>query len=237
MDHQIFTYVLLGGLAMALLVAAFTDLKSRTIGNKLNLAIAAGAPFFWWASGLDLWPGVAIQIGIAAATFAVCALFFAIRQMGGGDVKLLTALALWFPPTNFVGLVLIMAMLGWVLTLAMGIWAVAHSRVVGAKPVRDTALLMACTLIAANFASAVLGGPKLAIPQALIDSLSANPNTAILIALLPIAILAVVTLASIRIIRKHNREPRIPYGLAISMAGLWVVGGGLVTSAATAAVG
>lgn len=229
MDQQIFTYVLLGALAMALLVAAFTDLKSRTIGNKLNLAIAAGAPLFWWASGLDLWPGVAIQLGIAAATFAVCCLFFAIRQMGGGDVKLLTALALWFPPTNFLGLILIMAMLGWVLTLVMGIWGVAHSRIVGAKPVRDTALLIACTLIAANFASAVLGGPKLMIPPDLVDALGSNPNTAIAVAMLPIAVLAIVTIASIRIIRRHEHQPRVPYGLAISMAGLWIVGGGLIS--------
>ena len=230
MDQQTITYVLLGGLAMALLVAAFTDLKSRTIGNRLNLAIALGAPLFWWASGLDLWPGVAIQIGIAAATFALCALFFAMRQMGGGDVKLLTALALWFPPTNFMGLVLLMAMLGWVLTLAMGTWGVARSRVVGARPLRDTALLIACTLVAVNFASAVLGGPKLGLPQRLGDVLGALPHSAVLMALVPITVLAVVTLASIRIIRRHNHQPRIPYGLAISMAGLWIVGGGLFAS-------
>ena len=233
MDQQIFTYVLLAALAMALLVAAFTDLKSRTIGNKLNLAIAAGAPLFWWATGLDLWPGVAIQLGIAAATFAVTALFFAIRQMGGGDVKLLTALALWFPPTNFLALVLIMAMLGWVLTLAMGIWGVARSNVVGARPVRDTALLVACTLVAANFASAVLGGPKLALPE----SLGGIGVSGVVVAMIPIAILALVTLASIRIIRRHNHQPRVPYGLAISMAGLWVVGGGLISGLGTASVG
>ena len=237
MDQQTFTYVLLGALAMALLVAAFTDLKSRTIANKLNLVIAAGAPLYWWASGVSLWPGVGIQLGVAAITFAVCALFFAIRQMGGGDVKLLTALALWFPPTNFIGLVLIMAMLGWVLTLVMGIWGVAHSRVVGAKPVRDTTLLIGCTLVAVNFASAVLGGPKLAIPQGLIDSLGTNPTTSILVAMLPIAILSVVTLASIKIIRRHDHQPRVPYGLAISMAGLWIVGGGFFAGMAGSPVG
>jgi prepilin peptidase CpaA len=230
MDQEIFTYVLLGALAIALLVAAFTDLKSRTIGNKLNIAIAAGAPLFWWASGISLWPGVAIQLGIAAATFAVCCAFFAIRQMGGGDVKLLTALALWFPPTNFVGLVLIMAMVGWVLTLAMGIWGVARSNVLGAKPVRDSFILVACTLIAANFASAVLGGPKLALPAGALESLSANAGGPMVIALIPIAILAVVTLVSIRIIRRHEHQPRVPYGLAISVAGLWMVGGIFLTS-------
>ena len=237
MHDQIFTYVLLAALAIGLLWAAVTDLKSRTIGNRLNLAIAAGAPLFWWASGLSLWPGVAIQIGIAAATFALCCLFFAIRQMGGGDVKLLTALALWFPPTNFLLLVVIMAMAGWVLTLAMGMWGVAHSRVVGQKPVRDTILLAACTLVSANFASAVLGGPKLALPAFLIEPLAANGAASILIALVPVAILAIVTLASIRIIRRHDQQPRIPYGLAIAIAGIWVAGGGLVTDFSQAAIG
>ncbi|SFP22516.1 A24 family peptidase [Qipengyuania nanhaisediminis] len=237
MHDQIFTYVLLAGLAIGLLWAAFTDLRSRTIGNRLNIAIAAGAPLFWWATGLDLWPGVAMQFGLAAATFAVCCLFFALRQMGGGDVKLLTALALWFPPTNFVVLVIIMAMAGWVLTLAMGMWGVAHSRVVGGKPVRDTVLLGAFTLVAANFASAVLGGPKLAIPSAIIEPLAANGATSILVALVPVAILAFVTLASIKIIRRHDQQPRIPYGLAIAVAGLWVAGGGFVTQISEAGIG
>ena len=42
-------YGLLIALAIALLIAAFTDLRSRTIHNKLNIVIAAGAPVFWWA--------------------------------------------------------------------------------------------------------------------------------------------------------------------------------------------
>ncbi|MBT8426938.1 MAG: prepilin peptidase [Erythrobacter sp.] len=237
MDQEIFTYVLLGALAIALLVAAFTDLKSRTIGNKLNIAIAAGAPLFWWASGLSLWPGVAIQIGIAAITFAVCCAFFAIRQMGGGDVKLLTALALWFPPTNFLGLVLIMAMVGWVLTLAMGIWGVARSNVLGGKPVRDTFILVACTLIAGNFASAVLGGPKLAIPSSVVRSLGTSETGTIAIALIPIALLAIATLVSIRIIRRHKHQPRVPYGLAISVAGLWMLGGSFIAGFSAIAAG
>ena len=60
-----FRYILLGGLAIALLVAAFTDIRRRQIDNWLNAAIVVGAPVFWWASGLSLWPGVAIQIGLA----------------------------------------------------------------------------------------------------------------------------------------------------------------------------
>lgn len=114
------TYGLLAGLAIALLAAAFTDLRSRRIGNWLNGAIALGAPLFWWSSGLTLWPGVALQLAVALGTFAVLAGLFALRAMGGGDVKLLTALALWIPPSPFLNLLILMALLGGVLTLVFG---------------------------------------------------------------------------------------------------------------------
>ncbi len=117
---EIFQYILLGGLALALVYAAFTDIKSRTISNRLNIAIALAAPLFWWVSGVDLWPGVALHLGVAVATFVVTAGLFAIRMMGGGDVKLLTALALWIEPTWFLQLIIIMALAGGVLTIVMG---------------------------------------------------------------------------------------------------------------------
>ena len=119
-----FKYGLLAMLAIALLVAAFTDLRSRRIGNWLTGAIALGAPLFWWATSLALWPDVALQVGVAALTFAVLAALFAIRAMGGGDVKLLTALALWIEPMQFVRLILAMALLGGVLTIVFGTWHV-----------------------------------------------------------------------------------------------------------------
>lgn len=114
------SYGLLIALAIALLYAAFTDIQSRIIANWLNIAIAAGAPVFWWASGLSLWPDVAIQFAIAIGAFVVFAGLFAAGLMGGGDVKLLTALALWIEPTGFLTLLLIMALAGGVLTIIMG---------------------------------------------------------------------------------------------------------------------
>lgn len=116
-----FKYGLLAALAIALLVAAFTDLRDRRIANGLNAAIAAGAPLFWWASDLTLWPEIAQQIGLALAAFAVLAALFALKAMGGGDVKLLTALALWVRPEAFLVLLVVMALLGGVLTLGFGI--------------------------------------------------------------------------------------------------------------------
>ena len=117
-----FKYGLLAALAIALLIAGFTDLRTRQIGNWLTGAIALGAPLFWWASGLALWPGVAVQVGVALAAFAVLAGLFALRAMGGGDVKLLTALALWIEPAWFLNLVFVMALLGGVLTIVFAAW-------------------------------------------------------------------------------------------------------------------
>ena len=117
-----FKYGLLAALAIALLVAAVTDLRHRTISNWLSGGIALAAPLFWWASGLPLWPDIAWQLGIAVAAFAVLAGLFAIGQMGGGDVKLLTALALWISPLLFLKLLVMMALLGGALTLGFGAW-------------------------------------------------------------------------------------------------------------------
>lgn len=126
MQGDYFHYGLLSALAIALLYAAATDIHRRQIDNRLTAAIALTAPLYWWASGLSLWPGVAIQLGVALAVFAILAGLFALRMMGGGDVKLLSALALWIVPANFLKLVIVMAIVGGVLTLVMGAWHVAR---------------------------------------------------------------------------------------------------------------
>jgi prepilin peptidase CpaA len=115
-------YGLLIGLAIALVVAAFTDMRRRQIDNWLNGAIALGAPLFWWSSGLALWPDIALQIGVAVAAFAAFAGLFALKMMGGGDVKLLTVLALWVSPTVFLQLLVVMALAGGLLTVVMVMW-------------------------------------------------------------------------------------------------------------------
>ena len=122
-----FKYGLLAALAIGLLVAAFTDLRSRQIGNWLNAAIAAGAPLFWWASGLSLGE-IGWQLGVALAAFVVLAGLFAMRAMGGGDVKLLTALALWIEPSWFLKLLVVMALLGGVLTVVLAAWHMMRGR-------------------------------------------------------------------------------------------------------------
>lgn len=125
MPVPVMSYGLLGGLAIALTVAALTDMRRRQIDNWLNGAIALGAPLFWWAQGLSL-VDIGWQLAVTLVAFVVLAVLFAIRAMGGGDVKLLTALALWIKPLWFVHLLTVMALAGGLLTLGMGVWHVTR---------------------------------------------------------------------------------------------------------------
>jgi prepilin peptidase CpaA len=111
--------ILLAVLAAMLLAACWCDLKARTIPNLLNLAVALLAIPFWWSLGLALWPDVALQLGVAALVFALFAIAFAFGAMGGGDVKLVAAIALWLPAGSVVALLFIMSVAGGALTLAM----------------------------------------------------------------------------------------------------------------------
>lgn len=118
MDRQFFIMTLVVVLSAFLVIAAITDIKSRTISNRLNIAMAALAPLFWIATGLPLWPGMFIQLGLALIIFISFALMFAMGFMGGGDVKLLGALALWLPLQPMITLLLIMSILGGAVTAA-----------------------------------------------------------------------------------------------------------------------
>ena len=111
------SWILLGLLAVMLLACCWWDLKTRTIPNWLNLAIALLGVAFWMSIGLPLWPEVALRVGVAFVAFWVFAAAFAMGAMGGGDVKLIAALALWLPWQAVLVLVFLMSIAGGVLTL------------------------------------------------------------------------------------------------------------------------
>lgn len=116
-------HALLAMLALLLLTAAVTDLRARVIANALNLAIALLAPAYWWANGLSVWPDMAWQLALGVAVFTAFAGLFALGWMGGGDVKLLGALALWLPAGLTLKMLVLMSLIGGVLTLA---YVIAH---------------------------------------------------------------------------------------------------------------
>ena len=104
-------------LAVLLLMAAWTDIKTRTISNELNATIALLAIGFWWVAGDSLWPDVALRIAVAMGIFILFALLFMLRMMGGGDVKMIAALALWLPLNALMVMLTVMALSGGVITV------------------------------------------------------------------------------------------------------------------------
>jgi len=106
----------LGGLLVS---AGIEDARTREIANWKNAAVALLAPLWWYANGLDIWPDIALQLGVALAVFAVFLLVFHFGLMGGGDVKLIVALALWLPFPAYLSMLMVMSIAGGVVTIVM----------------------------------------------------------------------------------------------------------------------
>jgi prepilin peptidase CpaA len=117
MFNGAFTQLLMIGLAALLVVAAVIDVRTFTISNRLNLTVALLAPLYWLSIALTPWPGVAIQLAAGATVFMILAGAFYAGMMGGGDVKLAAALALWFSPASTIKFLVLMSLAGGVLTL------------------------------------------------------------------------------------------------------------------------
>jgi prepilin peptidase CpaA len=98
-------------LLVLLAAAAFTDLRERRIPNVipvLVIAIFAVSLFFLPDQRADwMWRFAAFGVALAAG-FAL----FAANVMGGGDVKLFAALALWHPLSDLGMLALLIAIAG-----------------------------------------------------------------------------------------------------------------------------
>lgn len=112
-------------LALLMIAAAISDLRSRTISNGLNVAIALLAIPFWIATGLAWWPDAALQFGAAFAVFLVFVGLFAVGAMGGGDVKMIGAVMLWIPLPLFLPMLTVMAIGGGILSAIM----LVHSKI------------------------------------------------------------------------------------------------------------
>ena len=110
---------LAAALAAMMLAAAISDIRSRTIANGLNAAMAVLAIPYWFAIGLSPWPEMAIQFAFAFLTFAVFVGLFMVGGMGGGDVKMIGAVALWVPPSLLLPMLMVMAIGGGVLSAGM----------------------------------------------------------------------------------------------------------------------
>jgi prepilin peptidase CpaA len=99
------------GIALVVAVAAcVTDLGMRRIPNVLTLGSAlGGAGYHLVIGGLSGLAGAAAGWGVG---FLVFLPLFALRGMGGGDVKLMAALGAWLGPGPVVWVALFAALAG-----------------------------------------------------------------------------------------------------------------------------
>ncbi|HTV87456.1 MAG TPA: prepilin peptidase [Stellaceae bacterium] len=101
--------------AVVMAVAAFEDFRRFVIPNLLPILLCAAWPAYF-AAAPSLVGGLA-AIGCALAVFLAGAVLFARGYLGGGDVKLLSAAALWAGPAGLATLLLLTAVLGGALAL------------------------------------------------------------------------------------------------------------------------
>lgn len=109
-------------LAGLLIAAAWQDLRTLHIGNGLSIAVAA--LFVGWAVlglivGSFTLQAFGLSIACGAGLFAVGAAAFAAGILGGGDVKLLGAVGLFAGPAGIIDLMLVTAVAGGLLGLAV----------------------------------------------------------------------------------------------------------------------
>jgi prepilin peptidase CpaA len=120
--------VLLAALVLLLVSAGIQDARTREIANWKNAAILALAPLWWWSNGLSLLPDVAIQLALAGGVFALFCGAFYFNWMGGGDVKMIGALALWLPLQALAWMLIIMSLLGGALTVLLVVERLARRK-------------------------------------------------------------------------------------------------------------
>lgn len=104
-------------LPLCLAMAAFSDLLTMTIPNRVSIILPASFLVLAPLSGLG-WDVIGMHFAGAATVFCVCFALFAVNVMGGGDAKLLSATALWFGfNSSLLFLMADVGMIGGLLTL------------------------------------------------------------------------------------------------------------------------
>lgn len=109
----------IGYLALALLwIAAFSDFLTRRIPNAIPLCmvILFAITAFVSPDHIDVKGGLLVALPVFLVTFVG----FAFGKVGGGDVKLLTACALWAGIGDIMGFLVITSMTGLVLVAVYG---------------------------------------------------------------------------------------------------------------------
>ncbi len=106
--------------AVLVLAAAATDIRSRRIPNWLTLAgVCAGLSLNWALYGL---PGLKASATGLLLGFGSYFALYCLRAMGAGDVKLMAAVGAIVGPANWFSVFIATALAGGVLAVVLMIW-------------------------------------------------------------------------------------------------------------------
>jgi prepilin peptidase CpaA len=105
-----------------LVLAGVSDFRTLRIPNYLTAALALAFPLAVLLAGEKVDWLSHLEAGLIV--FAGAAILFALRVMGGGDVKLLAATALWAGLGQVIPLLVLVALIGGV--FAMAVLALRH---------------------------------------------------------------------------------------------------------------
>jgi prepilin peptidase CpaA len=112
------TLVALSILPALVIVAALRDLTTMTIPNWISgLLILAFYPTAWLVGLSPM--AMLIHTGVGLAALFIGAGLFALRVIGGGDAKLLAAVALWVGLAGAGGFILFTALAGGLFSLVL----------------------------------------------------------------------------------------------------------------------
>ena len=104
-------------LAGLLVTGALIDIESRRLPNWLTSSVAGLYALFVVVSPTPVdWTGAFVVGGL---TFAAGFVLFALRLMGGGDVKLMAAIALWAGIDHIAIFLIVTSLAGGLLSLVM----------------------------------------------------------------------------------------------------------------------
>jgi prepilin peptidase CpaA len=101
---------------LAMAFAAFSDLFTMTISNRLTLALVAGFLLLAPLTGMD-WSTFGMHWAAGGLVLGIAFLCFAFGWIGGGDAKLAAAISLWLGWDDLVEFIGLAALFGGVLTL------------------------------------------------------------------------------------------------------------------------
>lgn len=103
-----------------LLLAALEDLRTRRIPNWLVIGVAVvWLPWLFAGPGNEGWPAASL---LALGAFLAGALLFSRGVLGGGDVKLITAVTLWAGLQHLALFTFVMSLTGGLLAVMSLVW-------------------------------------------------------------------------------------------------------------------